>query len=706
MIGSKISRWAVALTCATSPVLAQAFTEATSTVVVEVPVQVVQDGAPVRGLSQADFAVFDGRRQQQITGFEVIDLAQAGAAAAQPSLSPAARRHFLLLFDLAFSDPKSIVEARQAAATMLDELHPTDLVAVSTYTSARGPEMVLGFTPDRAQIRAAIDSLAKPELVNRNRDLLRLVMESRSSGSVGGSSGGGGRVGGVRDEAQAAIGDASTDLLQTLVDQSTRAQRHSQQNVVQAMTRSMADLAKLLAGIEGRKYVVYLSEGFDSELVQGTNDDSRRDEMNAATQSGEYWKASSEELFGDSKSLNSVEKMLEEFRRADCVVQAVDIAGLRAAGDLGNRRTGGKDTLLNFAKSTGGELYENFNDLGTAMGQMLDRTSVTYVLSFQPDKIEWDGSFHRLRVELLHQDRGARAVFRPGFYAPKPFAKQSPIERLLDAQSQVVSGTDAGTVDVAVLAAPFALAGQERAYVPVLVEVDGKTLLAGNKAPTLPAELYVYAFDEKGTIQDFVNQNLAFEVAKVKAVLTTTGFKFFGHLELPPADYSLRVLVRNGNTGESGLRVVPLHVPAFAAAEAVLLPPFKPEPADRWLLAREQPRGDYKQAPFPFMIAGTPYIPSSRPVLTPGEENQLALVGYSLPDGQLRASARVLGMDGRDLGAAGIQVLKREAGGRPSRLVANVTPPQLAPGEYRLKVELSGASGASSSSTVFVVRGG
>jgi hypothetical protein len=107
------------------------------------------------------------------------------------------------------------------------------------------------------------------------------------------------------------------------------------------------------------------------------------------------------------------------------------------------------------------------------------------------------------------------------------------------------------------------------------------------------------------------------------------------------------------------------------------------------------------------MSGGTPYIPSSRPVLTPGKETQLALVGYSLADGELQAQARVLGADGREIGPATIHVLKREAGGKPARLLANVTPPQLSPGEYRLEVKLSTAGAATHTSwTPFVVRGG
>ena len=75
--------------------------------------------------------------------------------------------------------------------------------------------------------------------------------------------------------------------------------------------------------------------------------------------------------------------MLEELRRADATVHAVDIGGLRA-GPENTTRAKGEDSLFMMADGTGGELYRNFNDLGGVMEQMLDRTSVTYVLVFQP----------------------------------------------------------------------------------------------------------------------------------------------------------------------------------------------------------------------------------------------------------------------------------------------------------------------------------
>ncbi len=62
---------------AASPVPAQTprFEGASQVVAVEVPVNVVdREGQPVRGLTAADFEIFDGNEPQTITGFETIDL--------------------------------------------------------------------------------------------------------------------------------------------------------------------------------------------------------------------------------------------------------------------------------------------------------------------------------------------------------------------------------------------------------------------------------------------------------------------------------------------------------------------------------------------------------------------------------------------------------------------------------------------------------
>ncbi|HET9229436.1 MAG TPA: VWA domain-containing protein, partial [Thermoanaerobaculia bacterium] len=475
------------------------FSDTTDVVVVEVPVQVLRDGEPVRGLTAEDFEVFEGRRKLPLTGFEVLDLDQAetpppGADQKwKPATPTAARRHFLLLFDLAFSSPKAIGQAQKAGRDLVAGLHPVDLVAVGSYSPSKGPQLLLGFTGDKTQIGNALDMLGKPEMFDRIPDPLRLVLGggSMSSGGEGGGSGSGRSAEGSTNRkemlAEAFI-DAAGTYNSQLAAESARLERTSQQRAIAAMTRAFADLAKTMGGLYGRKYVVLFSEGFDSSVYQGSANVDDQLVMSAESARGHIWGVDSEQRYGSTKTTTDLEKMLEEFRRADCVVQSVDIGGLKERGGAEAQWVGGRDSLFFIADSTGGELYENFNDLSAAMGQMLKRTSVTYLLAFQPEGLKRDGTYHRLRVELKNAAKGTRVIHRPGFYAPRPFGEQGAAERMLQTARQVISGEENGAIPASVLAAPFPT-GTEQAYVPVLVEVDGPALLAGHPAgKPLPAE--------------------------------------------------------------------------------------------------------------------------------------------------------------------------------------------------------------------------
>jgi VWFA-related protein len=679
----------------------QRFGESAEVVVVEVPVQVVKDGEPVRGLTADNFEVYDGRKKQKVTGFEALDLYSPAAQQAQAAVSgvpAAARRHFLMIFDLSFSEPKSIVKARDAAKTLIKGLHPTDMVAVSTYSAQKGPQLVLGFTSDRRQIDSALSNLGVPKLVDRSPDPLRLVLTSMEDQA---NSRAPAPTNTQALDNKAANDQAMLDTFKQFSLASEHAEASAQKAAITAYTRSMADLAKMMGSVDGRKMVVYLSEGFDNSLIGGTTDLKEQNDMAASSQSGEIWNVDSEKRYGNTSTANNVEKMLEEFRRADCTIQAVNIGGLRAANDQGFQRKGGADSLLMIAKGTGGEVYENYNDLSAAMGQMLRRTGVTYVLTYQADEVKRDGEFHKLRVELKNGPRGARLVHRPGYYAPLPFAKQSPLEKLLQTANDVMSGEESGTISTGVLVAPFQVPGSEKAYVPVLIEIDGKSLTANTTGATLPAEIYVYALDQAGAVHDYLSQTMGLDLTKAGTALQQSGLKFFGHLDLMPGDYSIRVLVRNGVNGASSLRVVPVHV--AAQGQPALLPAFFPEPPNKWLLAKEAQRGEGKPPAYPFVTKQQSYIPADRPVLNEGQEARMSLVGYNLGTGDLKAESKILRKDGKEVGPADVKVVEREAG-TPDRLLATFRPSKLDPGEYLLRVTVTNGAGLSQSSTApFIV---
>jgi VWFA-related protein len=704
------------------PARDQTFTETTEVTAVEVPVQVVLDGKPVRGLKAENFVVYEDKKKEPVTGFEMVDLYAIPDEKAADVPAPA-RRHFLLLFDLSFSEPRSVVKAREAAAGLLDELHPSDLTAVATYTASRGPELVLGFTSDLDQVRAAIATLGLPELIDRTPDPLKLVVGDLAGGAtllraptiVGRKEGASGRPGAeARAEANEARREDLTnrvvDRLESFARESERANLEVQKDKVTALARSFTDLAKLMRSVDGRKYVVYLSEGYDSSLLLGTTDKAEVNEDRKNSDAGELWKVNAEERYGDTGAINEIDAMLQEFRRADCVIQAVDIGGLRSAagggGDLGVERKGGRDSLFQMARDTGGDLYENFNDLSAAMGKMLERTGVTYVLTIQPQAAP-DGMYHPLRVELKGAPRGARVVSRPGWFAPRPFAQRSRYEKMLATAGGVLVGEEGGAVRASMIAAPMPSAEEGQADVPLVVEVEGAGLLQGQQGADLPTEIYVYAMDAKGSVRDYIAQTLVLDLGKVEATLRQGGLKFYGHLELPPGSYKARVLVRNGRTGEYGLKVVPIEVPEMTQAGPVLLTPFFPEPQGQWLLTREAPRADRRDVPLPFRLGDQPFLPAAMPTLDEGGEARFSMLGYNLQEGDLEVRSEVQTADGHPAGAADLTLTGRAA--EPAgaeRLELTFRPAALKPGEYLLKVTVTDASGkAGTATTRFVVSG-
>src|SRR5436305_2501622 len=126
--------------------------------VVEVPVSVVDSsGNPVRGLTAANFEVYDGGKKQTITSFDKIDFQSNETANAISPLNPAARRSFLLLFDLGFSSPKSLARAQDAARNFVKTaVQPRDLVGVGTIENEHGFHLLAAFTTDRDLIDSAI----------------------------------------------------------------------------------------------------------------------------------------------------------------------------------------------------------------------------------------------------------------------------------------------------------------------------------------------------------------------------------------------------------------------------------------------------------------------------------------------------------------------------------------------------------------------
>ena len=673
---------------------------------VQIPVNVSsRDGSPVRGLTAEDFEIVERGDPQTITGFDVVDLevlrpdVLRGPAAVETAIPAAARRHFLLLFDLTFASPSSVTQARAAARDfVLRELHPADLVAAATYSLDSGPRLLVTFTPDRAQLARAIDTLGAPRLLagDGGIDPLRFMIEDPASSSMsstftGGDNTQGDFAGIVTQEVQ--------DYVKVINNQMNRMERSYLRGRVSSWIAGLDEMAQILKSVDGRKHVVLFSEGFDGRLMLGRGADANdaaaaRDQQNL--QAGQYWMVDMDDIYGNTALQRQVGDALEAFRRADCIIQAVDISGLGSESSEDRRaRSVGQDALFYMANETGGTLFEDTNDLGSELTQVLERSTVTYLLSFQPKGLEHDGEYHRINVRLKDRRRGVDVSHRAGYFAPRPFDELHPLEKSLLASDAIASAAPRRDLDVDVLVAPFR-ANAENAYVPVIIEVGGQKLVAGHEADDLNAEFYAYVSDDEGEMRDFFTQLVSLELSdEGRQNMRQAGLKYYGHLNLTAGDYLVRVLVRNSATGRTGVRSVRVSIPDYTAQTPQLLPPFFIEPSNRWFLVREQRPTQQDSVVYPFTINGSPYIPSARPVLSPGEQSDLVLVAYNLPDGDISLRGTVVGPDGYEMEAEGLELLERTVTGIGGldKLLARFQVNELASGSYTLEVAIEPPGG-------------
>jgi len=259
----------------------------------------------------------------------------------------------------------------------------------------------------------------------------------------------------------------------------------------------------------------------------------------------------------------------------------------------------------------------------------------------------------------------------------------------IESAALLMSGQEGGTIPFAALALPFPGEG-ERARVPVVVEIDGTDLLAGQRDPLLRIEISLYALTGAGSVQGSRMDTVEIDLERLGAGVGESGVRYVGELSLAPDDYRLRILVRNTATGELGLRTLPLSVPPFRKSSGILLPPAFADPGpDLWITAR--PAG---ASPLAVLEPADP--PSARPVLAPDEEASVIVAGWRLGTDDLRVqiSRRLradLGEEAKTEKVADlpVKVIERRPG--PDGLetfVLTFRPEGLEPGEYALRATI------------------
>lgn len=515
---------------------------------------VVRDrrGAVVRGLTAADFEVREDDKPQQVTSFDVEEVATAPQPAT-PSpqlLTPgtpapsttsatatpvrreelAGRRLIVLLFDLSSMQPEELERATRAATDYVDhQMSDADLVAITTIDTTL--KVVADFTGDREQVKTTLGQFTAVDAI---------AFESPAAETT------------ATDEAAAAGGDAvSADTAEyDLFNNDAR-------------LRGLRTLADMLGSIEQKKSVLYFSGGMTRS---GTDN---QVELRAATSSAVRANMSIYPV--DTRGLQAIVPGGDASRPSARGVSAFSGRGVNQQFD---RLFASQETLQTLASDTGGRAFMDTNDFGEAFAQVQRDNSLYYLLGYNSTNASKDGGFRRITVRA--KKPGLRVEHRAGYYAERDFAHTNRQDRERQLQEQLAAPVSATDLPVMVSAGWFRLA-PDRYYVPLSVAVPGGALRESPQRDTL--DVLGIVRDEQGRPVGRLRETL--DIAPDPSGVASRQLLYQAGLTLPPGRFVVKVVVRenaNGTMGsfESGVFVPDLRQAPVKVSSVTLSTQIRP----------------------------------------------------------------------------------------------------------------------------------
>jgi hypothetical protein len=206
-------------------------------------------------------------------------------------------------------------------------------------------------------------------------------------------------------------------------------------------TSALEGIANHLAGVPGRKNLVWVSGGFPVVIAGDHGNQNMTKEINRAT-----------------RAINA----------ADIAVYPVDIRGL--IGPFGsnpaaatativkgvvppspvfatiNTIRADQDSMEQIADATGGKAYMNTNAIGDAVRKAIDDSRVSYVLGYYSSRVDNDNKFRSIDVNVKRD--GVNVRHRKGYVAFMPVPVRAAKARLASLERVMFSPLAASQVEV------------------------------------------------------------------------------------------------------------------------------------------------------------------------------------------------------------------------------------------------------------------
>jgi VWFA-related protein len=500
-------------------------------------------GQPVTGLKAQDFVIEENGKKQRIGIFTPPGAPQAAPQPLPPGLLSNRPEYLrpagvptVLLLDAANSRFKDQAYGRlQMLKYVADQSDSGMPMAVMTLTDRL--HVLQEFTSDPKILATAIRRL-KPQ-----EQILQPETAPPSPSSSGGFSAGPGSAAAI-EAAQAEV--AGFQSLVTGYNLELR-------TIV--TIEAMRELSRLLAGLPGRKNVVWLTSEFPFDLIPQDRNISDAEYLADLPGQGSQRPVglnASGSLAAESRKLHGggIMQAESQLASADIAIYPVDMRGIMTSGiDVAN--TG---TMEEIAAETGGKAYTNQNEirLGIALAASDDKAS--YSLGYYPENKKWDGKYRSIKVKLNQGDTQIR--YRKGYFAIEPGeAKDHNYDQ--DVIAALAISAPATQVSFRAQAKPN---GPGKVQVIFLVDANTLTAEDSGSSKKMNVTLYatVYGAGGKMLASRSLKIDRAFDAATYQQILDH-GMMVPIDMETPAGGKELRLAVLDNKTGFIGTVSGPLE---------------------------------------------------------------------------------------------------------------------------------------------------
>lgn len=524
---------------------------------------VVEDkkGNPVTGLKKEDFTVMDDGKPQQIAFFTSAAQAPTQAPVQAARLLPVnafTNRYDLkgedppgtatvVLFDVLNTSSQDQSYVRKEVIHFLQSLKPQDHVAVYGLTTHLF--VLHEFTRDAEDLVAAASRFSPKELASFDAtntpdvDLVSLGSDPQWA------------------MLQNALNNANgqiADLYNT--------------NRVETTINAMEAIADHVAGIPGRKSLVWISGGFPIRLGA------------ASIGKGGIWgpsgvgDANTENRLprpdrGDAKFDDLFKSVAESLNRANLAVYAIDAKGVQLDPTMDpskpgrrltaqvrdtsvlNQEQDARDSSKLLADRTGGLAFFGYNDVRGAVRRAFDDGRYAYNVAFYPNHGQWNGEYRKLKVQV--KGEGLHLRYRTGYYA---FPDRTDPSTVVAAALEQAAGSplDATNLGMIITGKP----GEKGASgtVELHIGIDPKQLLLrssdGHRKGAL--DLFFLQRDAAGKSVAAEKQHIDLNLEdKQYEYLAKAAMVLDRHLVIVPESTEIRVVLRDAGSGSLGSVTVP-----------------------------------------------------------------------------------------------------------------------------------------------------